>query len=148
VALAAAARRRHHEPDLQVRRHGGRHADELVVRALQLAATPALLAQSADQLTPRGRRTRRRPWRSRPRSDHAAGVYYAAIMVKATTPPTLVGANLGIAGAGASILSSKVLAQTSGSALTTTAPATIASGTTIATVPLVVADLISRRNLP
>ena len=42
------------------------------------------------------------------------------------------------AGAAASILSSKVLAQTSGSGLTDTAPATIATPTTVATVPLAI----------
>jgi hypothetical protein len=103
------------------------------------AATPALLAQSADQLTAAwAANTVQTLALSTAQLITTAGVYYAAVMVKATTPPTLVGANLGIAGAGASILSSKVLAQTSGSALTTTAPPTIASGTTIATVPLVV----------
>jgi hypothetical protein len=68
-----------------------------------------------------------------------AGVYYAAVLVAATTPPSLLGKSVGIAGAAASILSSKVLAQTSGSGLTTTAPATIASPTTVATIPLVIA---------
>lgn len=99
----------------------------------------ALLAQSADQLTA--------AWAANtlvtlalatPQVASAAGVYYAACMVKATTPPTLLGASVALAGAAASILSSKVLAQTSGSSLTTTAPTTIASPTTVATVPLVV----------
>ncbi len=42
--------------------------------------------------------------------------------------------------AGALGLSAKVLAQTSGSALTATAPATIATPTTISAVPYVVAS--------
>ena len=69
------------------------------------------------------------------------GLYYAAIMVKASTPPTLRGADLGNATVGGAIgLSAKVLAQTSGSALTATAPATIASPTTISALPYVVAS--------
>jgi hypothetical protein len=59
-------------------------------------------------------------------------------MVKASTPPTLIGASVALAGAAAAIVSSKVLAQTSGSSLTDTAPATIASPTTVATVPFCV----------
>jgi hypothetical protein len=74
-----------------------------------------------------------------PQMATTAGVYYAAVMVKATTVPTLLGASLALAGAAASIVSSKVLSNTSGSGLTTTAPATIASPTTVATVPLVIA---------
>ena len=67
------------------------------------------------------------------------GVYYAAVMVKASSAvPSLIGRSVGIAGAAASILSSKVLAQTSGSGLTDTAPATIATPTTVATVPLAI----------
>lgn len=68
----------------------------------------------------------------------STGVYYAGIMVKASDLPSLIGKSVGIAGAAASILSSKVLAQTSGSSLTDTAPATIATPTTIASVPLAI----------
>lgn len=105
------------------------------------AATPALLAQSADQLTA--------AWAANTAVTLAlataqtiltAGVYYAAIMVKATTPPSLLGGSLALAGAAASIRSSKVLAQTSGSALVATAPATIATPTTVSTVPFCVLD--------
>lgn len=104
------------------------------------AATPALLAQSADQLTAAwAANTAITLALATPQLITTAGVYYAACMVKATTPPTLLGANVALAGAAASIVSSKVLAQTSGSGLTTTAPATIASPTTVATIPLVIA---------
>lgn len=100
----------------------------------------ALLSQSADQTsTAWAANTVKTLALATPQLVSTAGVYYAAIMVAATTPPTLIGKTVGIAGAAASILSSKVLAQTSGSALAATAPATIASPTTIATVPLVIA---------
>lgn len=104
------------------------------------AATPALLAQSADQLTAAwAANTVKTLALATAQPITTAGVYYAAVMVKATTVPTLVGASVGIAGAADAILSSKVLAQTSGSSLTTTAPATIATPTTVSTVPLVIA---------
>lgn len=101
------------------------------------ASTPALLAQTADQTsTAWAANTAKTVDLATAQRIATAGVYYAAIMVKATTVPTLLGANLALAGAAAAILSgSKVLAQTSGSSLTDTAPATIASPTTIATVP-------------
>jgi anaerobic glycerol-3-phosphate dehydrogenase len=67
------------------------------------------------------------------------GVYYAAVMVKATTVPTLAGVTAENAAANGAIVSGQaVLAQTSGSSLTTTAPATVASPTTVATIPYVV----------
>ena len=73
-----------------------------------------------------------------PQGIAAAGVYYAAVMVQATTVPTLVGVTLGRAALSTGFTAAdRVLAQTSGSGLTTTAPATIASPTAVATVPLV-----------
>ncbi|MCO1575024.1 hypothetical protein M8C13_04525 [Crossiella sp. SN42] len=105
------------------------------------AATPALLAQTADQLTAAwAANTTRTLALASPVTIPADGIYWAAVMVKATTVPTLVGqsplasAPL-LAGAG-----EKTLAQTSGAALTTTAPATIASPAVAATVPLVLAS--------
>jgi len=104
------------------------------------SATPALLGQTADQTTT--------AWAANTVKTLAlttaykvtvAGIYYAAIMVKATTVPSLLGANLGIAGASAAILSSAQVSNTSGSSLTATAPATIATPTAVATVPFVVA---------
>lgn len=103
------------------------------------SAAGVLLAQTADQTTT--------AWAANTvmtlnlataqRVD-SAGVVYVGLMVKATTTPTLIGKTVALAGAAASILSSKVLAQTSGSALTATAPGTIATPTTIATIPFVV----------
>jgi hypothetical protein len=103
--------------------------------------TGTLISQSADQTST--------AWAANTTKDLALatpyyvvtpGVYYAGIMVKATTPPTLIGVTLGTAGASTGVLSTdKILSQTSGSALTTTAPATIATPTAIAAVPLVVA---------
>lgn len=99
----------------------------------------ALLGQSADQTTTAwAANTVKTLALATPVRIGSARVVYAAIMVKATDVPSLIGKSVGIAGAAASILSSKVLAQTSGSALTTTPPATIATPTTIASVPFVV----------
>jgi hypothetical protein len=100
-----------------------------------------LLAQTADQLTA--------AWAADATKDLAlataqtvpvAGVYFAAIMVKATTPPSLVGATVLDAGVASGLLSTdKILSQTSGSALVATAPTTLVTPTAIAAVPFVVA---------
>lgn len=103
------------------------------------ASTPALVGQTADQTsTAWAANTVKTLALTSAYRVPSTGIYYAALMVKATDLPSLVGASVGIAGAAASVLSSKVLAQTSGSSLTDTAPATIATPTTIASVPLVV----------
>lgn len=66
-------------------------------------------------------------------------MYYAAFMMKATAVTSLVGRTLALAGASTgSISGQKALAQTSGSSLTTTAPATVATPTDSALVPYVV----------
>ena len=103
------------------------------------AATPVLLAQSADQLTAAwAANTAKTLALATPQIIATSDVYYAAIMVKATTVPTLIGFT-SFAGAAAGILTGqKVLSNTSGSALTGTAPATIATPTTVATVPYAV----------
>jgi hypothetical protein len=105
------------------------------------AATPALLGQTADQTsTAWAANTVMTKALASPVTISATGVHYAAIMVKATTPPTLAGVALHHAiESGAIITGEKVLSQTSGSSLTDTAPATIATPTTIAGVPLVIA---------
>lgn len=104
------------------------------------AATPVLLAQTADQTTTAwAANTPKTVALAAPYTVPTSGIYYAAIMVKATTPPTLLGATLNANAAAAVVTGQKVLANTSGSALTTTAPGTIATPTTIATVPYVVA---------
>lgn len=64
-----------------------------------------------------------------------SGLYYAAINVTATTPPTLIGTR----GQKAVLTGEVNLSQTSGSSLTTTAPATIASPAFKAATPLVIA---------
>lgn len=64
-----------------------------------------------------------------------SGLYYAAINVTATTPPTLVGTQ----GQKAVLTGEVNLAQTSGSALTTTAPGTIATPAFKRQIPLVLA---------
>lgn len=64
-----------------------------------------------------------------------SGLYYAAISVTATTVPTLIGTR-----AQKAVLTGEVnLAQSSGTSLTATAPATIASPAFKAAVPLVLA---------
>lgn len=102
------------------------------------ASTPALLAQTADQLTAAWAATTNKTLAlSSPVTIKEDGVYWAAIMVKATTVPSLVGVST--TAAAAIVSGEKSLAQTSGSSLTTTAPATIASPTAVATVPLAIA---------
>lgn len=104
------------------------------------ASTPALLAQTADQTTTAwAANTAKTVALATAQTITAPGVYYAAFMMKATTVTTLLGRTLALAGASTgSITGQKVLAQTSGSSLTDTAPATVASPTTSALVPYVV----------
>jgi hypothetical protein len=104
------------------------------------AATPALIAQTADQTdTAWAANTAKTVALSSPYTVTDTGIYYAAICVVATTPPTLAGASLHNAvESGAVVSGQKILARTSGSSLSDTAPATIASATTVATVPLVI----------
>lgn len=74
-----------------------------------------------------------------PQTISSTGIYYAALMVAATTPPTLMGRTMGRPSAAGAIVAGQVLlAQSSGSALTTTAPATIATPTAQAVIPYVV----------
>lgn len=104
------------------------------------AATPALLGQTADQTsTAWAANTAMTVALAAPYTVTTTGIYYAGVMVKATTPPTLLGASLNANASAAVVTGQKVLANTSGSSLTTTAPATIATPTTVATVPYVVA---------
>lgn len=104
------------------------------------AATPALLAQTADQLAA--------AWAADTAMTLAlataymaptTGVYYATVMVKAATAPTLIGATVQADASGAVVAGQKILARTHGAALTTTAPSTITGATTVGTVPLVYA---------
>ncbi len=103
--------------------------------------TPAgvLLAQSTTVSTAWAADTAKTFTLATAQAIPSTGVYYAALMVAATTVPTLMGHSLGRASAAGAIVAGQVvLAQNSGSALTTTAPGTIASPTTQATVPYVV----------
>lgn len=98
----------------------------------------ALIAQTADQLTA--------AWAANATKDldllyagvartftvQQSGVHFAAVMVKATTTPSLVGNSLFDATASTGFVTGqKQLAQTSGAALTGTAPATIATPTAV-----------------
>lgn len=100
------------------------------------AATPALIRQTADQTsTAWAANTAKTVALSTAYTVPTTGVYRAAVMVAAATPPTIAGVSLqNAAGAGAVVSGQLILAQTSGSGLTTTAPATIATPTTVATV--------------
>jgi hypothetical protein len=102
------------------------------------STTPALIAQSADQTsTAWAADTVKTLALSAPHTVTSTGIYYAAVNVTATTPPSLSGVTLdNAAGAGAVVTGMSVLAQTSATGLTDTAPSTIASPTTVATVPL------------
>jgi hypothetical protein len=104
------------------------------------SATPALLAQSADQLTAAwAANTAKTLALATAQAAPRTGIYYAAINVTATTPPTLAGVTLeNAAAAGAIVTGQKILAQTSGSGLAGVAPGTIASPTTVATIPYVI----------
>lgn len=99
----------------------------------------ALLYQSADQLTAAwAADTIKTLALSTAYVVPSLGVYYAAIMVKATTVPSLICRVAARAAANGALLTGyKVKAQTSGSALTTTAPATIATPTTVVNRPWV-----------
>lgn len=99
------------------------------------ASTPALLAQSTDQLTGA---IAAFGWKTLPlataQTISTAGIYWAAIMVKATTVPTLLGTLL----PPPVVTGERNLAVTSGAALTTTATATLASPTVQRFAPFVV----------
>jgi hypothetical protein len=99
------------------------------------AATPALLAQTADQTsTAWAAFTKKTVALATAQTISSSGIYWAAIMVKATTVPTLLGSLC----VPPIVTGEKNLAQTSGSALTATAPATIASPTVANFAPYVV----------
>jgi len=104
------------------------------------AATPALIAQTADQLTGAwAANTVKTVALAAPVTISTAGTYWLAVMVAATTPPTLLSAPVfaaGLLNASGLLSTDKALAVTSGSALTGTAPATIATPATSLTVPL------------
>lgn len=99
------------------------------------AAIPALIAQTADQTTGAWAAfTAQTKALSAAYTVPKTGVYWAAIHVKATTVPTLLGA----IGVKPIVTGERNLAQTSGSALVATAPATIATPTVANFAPYVV----------
>jgi hypothetical protein len=96
----------------------------------------ALLAQTADQLTAAwAADTAKTLALATPQKITKSGIYYAAISVTATTVPTLVGT----VGAKPVLTGEGNLSQTSGTGLTATAPATIATPAFKRAVPLVIA---------
>jgi hypothetical protein len=102
------------------------------------SATPALLAQTADQTST-----------AMAADDYItvalqsvvqierAGIYRVGIMVKASAVPTLVGTALDHAEISTGLTGQALLSATSGSSLTTTAPATVATPTAVVNVPWV-----------
>lgn len=104
------------------------------------ASTPAKLAQTADQTTTAwAANTAKTVALATPQLITTPGIYYAAIWMKATAVVSLLGRSLGLAIGSTALLSQKVLAQTSGSTLTATAPATIATPTAVVGMPYCVA---------
>lgn len=99
------------------------------------AATPALLAQSADQLTAAwAANTTKTLALATAQTITNPGIYWVGIHVKATTVPTLLGTVV----APAIVTGERNLSVSSGSSLTTTAPATIATPTAKDFAPYVV----------
>ncbi|MET7982526.1 hypothetical protein [Streptomyces sp. NPDC005281] len=104
------------------------------------STTPALLGQTADQLTAAwAASTSKTLALASPVTIPRTGIYYAGVMVKATTPPSLLGSGTVAAAVSGFVPGELVLAQNSGASLTTTAPATIATPSAIGFVPRVVA---------
>lgn len=100
------------------------------------AATPALLGQSADGTSGAWAADTAKTFTlAAPVKIAASGIYWAALSVTATTVPTL----LGCGGAKPVLAGEGNLAQSSGSALTATAPATIVTPAFKRAVPLVIA---------
>lgn len=104
--------------------------------------TPAgvLMAQTADfGSTARAANTAFTVTLATPQIAVDPGLYYVAISFTAGTVPTLRGSTVGNAVvAGALGLSARILAQTHGSAVGAVAPGTIATPTTVATIPYLV----------
>jgi hypothetical protein len=99
------------------------------------AATPALLAQTADQTsTAWAANTTKTLALATAQTISVSGIYWAAVMVNSTTVCTLLGA----LGFPAVVSGEANLSVSSGSSLTTTAPATIATPTAKNFVPRVV----------
>lgn len=102
--------------------------------------TGVKLAQTADfGSTARAANTAYTVALTAPYTPTSAGLYMVGVSFTASTVPTLRGVSVGNAVvAGAIGLSAKVLAQTHGAAVGAVAPATVATPTTVATVPYLV----------
>jgi len=99
------------------------------------AATPALLAQTADQTsTAWAANTTKTLALATAQTITTSGIYWASVMVNSTSVCTLLGA----IGHPAVVTGERNLSVSSGSALTTTAPATIATPTAKTFVPRVI----------
>lgn len=97
-------------------------------------ATPALLSQTGDQTGASwwASATVKTLALSAAQTIATAGVYYVSCMVASGTMPTLTGTVLNDTSESTGFVSGqKTLAQVSGSALTTTAPATITGGSAV-----------------
>ncbi|MER6515191.1 hypothetical protein [Nonomuraea sp. NPDC001636] len=96
----------------------------------------ALMTQSPDKTTEAWAADTAKSFAlATPQRITKSGVYYAALAIAATTVPTLVGST----GAKPVLTGEGNLAQTSGSSLTATAPATIVTPAFKRAVPLVIA---------
>lgn len=104
------------------------------------AATPALLAQTADQTNGAlGANSLKDLALAAPVSITADGLYYVGIMVKAGTVPSLPCRVLARSTLSDAMLTGMAKrAVTSGSTLTDTAPATIATPTAVVNIPFVI----------
>lgn len=99
------------------------------------STTPALLAQTADQTsTAWAANTTKTVALASPVTITRSGIYWVGIMVKATAVPTLIGSAV----APAIVTGERNLSQSSGSSLTATAPATVATPTAKQFAPYVV----------
>jgi hypothetical protein len=99
----------------------------------------ALIGQTADQTSAAwAADTVRTLALATPYIAPSTAAFFAAIMVRASTVPSLICKVAGRAAANGALLTGyRVKAQTSGSSLTTTAPATIATPTTVVNRPWV-----------
>jgi hypothetical protein len=104
------------------------------------ASTPALLAQTADQTTTAwAASTTKTLALATPQTITTTGIYYAALCMVATAQITCAGMILPHLDLSTGLLTTeKALSQSSGSSLTSTAPATIATPTKLVGVPYVV----------
>ncbi len=108
------------------------------------SATPALIAQSTSVTTAWAADTFKTFTLATAYTVPKDGVYYAALMIAATTVPTLMGKLVGtttrLLPSTGIVTGQLALAQNSGSSLAATAPATIATPTVQSTVPYCIAQ--------